>query len=343
MGRGLAALSVACFHTEVTLALPKYWGRSTLHLLSSGYCGVEFFFVLSGFVILLAHRNDFGHKDRVIPFLVKRFRRIYPTLWATLAVMIPVTILMFRSQFDLAGLPGAILILPATREGWLAVEWTLRHEIVFYLLFALCLWKPKFGLPVLALWAVLSIGDIIFSYDNPWIGWFLARFHLLFVAGMLSGWLFLNNKIAIPRTLLLSGFFLFSATWILNCTLNPWPQKFYEMLYGAGAFLIITGIVRLEQLGEVRIPRPLIFLGDASYAIYLVNFPVISAAAKIGMTFRHVPGGDLIAWISTAILAVSVGCVFHLVVEKPLLRFFTRITERWASPSLAINTSREVV
>lgn len=339
----MAAASVVLFHTEVTLALPKYWGRSIFHLFSPGYCGVEFFFVLSGFVILLAHRNDFGRTDKVVPFLVKRFRRIYPTLWATLAVMIPVTFLMFRSQFDLAGLPGALLILPSLKETWLAVEWTLRHEIIFYLLFALCLWKPKLGLPVLAVWAILSIGDVIFDYDNQWIAWFLARFHLLFAAGMVAGWLFINNKIALPRVQFILGVLLFSATWALNCTLNPWPQKFYEMLYGAGAFLMIVGIVRLEQLKSFRIPRPLIFLGDASYAIYLVNFPVISAAAKIGMAFRHLPGGDVMAWIFTVVLAVSVGCVFHLFVEKPLLRFFTRITERWASPSLAISASGEVV
>lgn len=323
------------------MALPKYWGHRILHVFSPGYCGVEFFFVLSGFVILLAHYNDFGRPDKVIPFLVKRFRRIYPILWATLALMVPVTFVVFRSNFNLAGLPGALLILPATQETWLAVEWTLRHEVVFYLLFALCLWKPKLGLPVLALWAIVSIGDIIFNYKNQWTAWFLARFHLLFAAGMVAAWLFINNRIAKPRVLFVLGVLLFSATWALNCTLNPWPQKFYEMLYGAGAFLIITGIVRLEELGNVRVPSPLVFVGDASYAIYLINFPVISAAAKVGMAFRQVPGGEIIAWIFAMVLALVVGCLFHLFVEKPILRFFTRITKKWASPSAGIESSQE--
>jgi peptidoglycan/LPS O-acetylase OafA/YrhL len=255
--------------------------------------------------------------------------------------MVPVTFVVFRSNFNLAGLPGALLILPATQETWLAVEWTLRHEVVFYLLFALCLWKPKLGLPVLALWAIVSIGDIIFNYKNQWTAWFLARFHLLFAAGMVAAWLFINNRIAKPRVLFVLGVLLFSATWALNCTLNPWPQKFYEMLYGAGAFLIITGIVRLEELGNVRVPSPLVFVGDASYAIYLINFPVISAAAKVGMAFRQVPGGEIIAWIFAMVLALVVGCLFHLFVEKPILRFFTRITKKWASPSAGIESSQE--
>jgi len=77
--RGIAALLVVLFHTTVIMNLPKYFGALPLHgLFKFGYAGVDFFFVLSGFIILHTHMNDIGKKGAIASYARKRFIRVLP-------------------------------------------------------------------------------------------------------------------------------------------------------------------------------------------------------------------------------------------------------------------------
>jgi len=89
-GRGFAAVLVVLFHvTKYYFATPKYWAGSALNgLFLFGHAGVEFFFVLSGFIMVWVHRQDVGKPSRVGAFAWKRFQRIYPFFWLILAVTV---------------------------------------------------------------------------------------------------------------------------------------------------------------------------------------------------------------------------------------------------------------
>jgi exopolysaccharide production protein ExoZ len=90
-GRGLAALSVVLYHLGGWVAQSKYWGYDPLGgVFAFGQAGVEYFFVLSGFIMLHVHRRDFGQSSMVPRFLWKRFCRIYPPYWFILALLVPV-------------------------------------------------------------------------------------------------------------------------------------------------------------------------------------------------------------------------------------------------------------
>jgi peptidoglycan/LPS O-acetylase OafA/YrhL len=75
-GRAVACLAVLLLHTDVTLTLPKYLGHDIFPIFNAGGAGVQFFFVLSGFVILLVHQKDIDNPSKVAEFLWKRFRRV---------------------------------------------------------------------------------------------------------------------------------------------------------------------------------------------------------------------------------------------------------------------------
>ena len=138
--RAVAATTVVLFHANAMLSEPKYLGFEVAPLFRAGDSGVSLFFVLSGLVMWLAHHNDFGRPGATPGFLWKRFRRIYPPMWATLILVLPVFLLVpsfgtpgARDPVMIAGAFGA---WPATSEPLLAVEWTLRHEIIFYVALA---------------------------------------------------------------------------------------------------------------------------------------------------------------------------------------------------------------
>jgi peptidoglycan/LPS O-acetylase OafA/YrhL len=93
-----------------------------------------------------------------------------------------------------------------------------------------------------------------------------------------------------------------------------------NLFYGCGAALIILGFVSLEERGKLPVPRLLVFLGEASYAIYLVHYTAISFGVKglMELSKRH-HMSDLVLFTLTASIALVVGIGFHLLVEKPIL------------------------
>lgn len=92
-GRGLAAMAVAAFHLSLLLGDTRYLNDAVfLKFTQRGNLGVDFFFVLSGFIIVFAHYKDINHPARVSDYLLKRFTRLFPVYWlytAFFAVWLP--------------------------------------------------------------------------------------------------------------------------------------------------------------------------------------------------------------------------------------------------------------
>src|SRR5687767_9589017 len=89
--RGLAALLVILFHlTEHFEATENFLFLSGFFLF--GYCGVDFFFILSGFVIYYAHFNDIANPERFKQYCIKRLIRVYPIYWA---IALPIVALYY--------------------------------------------------------------------------------------------------------------------------------------------------------------------------------------------------------------------------------------------------------
>jgi exopolysaccharide production protein ExoZ len=89
-GRGIAACFVALMHAAGYIDSDmRYWRHTGFaQAFQGGALGVEYFFVLSGAVILLAHRRDIGRPETIASYLWKRFRRVYPIYWIILTVVV---------------------------------------------------------------------------------------------------------------------------------------------------------------------------------------------------------------------------------------------------------------
>lgn len=324
-GRAFAALAVLLFHVELTLALPQYLGRDVLPLFRMGYSGVHFFFVLSGFVILLAHRADIGRADRVATFGWKRVRRIYPPLWAALLIVTPATLLWpllnNSARFDLVDLLSAATLVPATYDPVLSVIWTLRHEALFYGVFALILWKPRVGLTVGALWIVLSaVLPWTRLVADEWIRFFFTSQHLLFAFGAGAYLLFERGRIPAPAAILALGLALFAAAWAIPLLKLPLHGIVGNWMFGLGAAAAILGAAAVERGRGLPVPRWLAFLGEASYAIYLIHAPIVYAATAGALALvPALRAAPLALFTFVALASLAAGVVFHLWIERPLL------------------------
>lgn len=150
--RGLAALMVAAYHFEANSHLYH------ISFFRNAFLFVDFFFVLSGFVIAHAYASEIGTARQGAAFMVRRFGRVYPLHFVVLAAFVAVEGLkLILSQgfgintatpaFDPAGytplatLPGHIAL--TTSLGlhdtltWNGPDWSISAEFWTYLVFAL--------------------------------------------------------------------------------------------------------------------------------------------------------------------------------------------------------------
>lgn len=320
IGRAFAAVAVVLFHANLTMALPKYFGREVFPLFNEGDSGVHFFFVLSGFVIMFAHAKDIGRPSALGNYIFKRVRRIYPSLWALLVLLLPVYFFVPNlggAQVDFDVIAAAFAIVPVENESLLAVEWTLRHEVLFYAIFAVAIWKPIIGIIVGSVWVSLSAILPWFGLPYPWAFYF-SSYHLLFAFGALAYALY-RQYVLHDGWIAVAGGIIFFATWAAIFLGLAQKGDATNLAYGFGAALVILGAALIERnAGGLKIHRSLLLIGDASYAIYLCHYPAVSAACKImKLVGEKIAVPDVLVSLLSRCLRCSLGCAFTSLSNVP--------------------------
>ncbi|MCJ2130938.1 acyltransferase family protein [Methylobacterium sp. E-045] len=320
-GRAVAALAVVAFHSAIATrdfgqGLPDAVFRASGY----GAFGVDFFFVLSGFIILFAHAGDARDSQTARTYVWKRLARIY-------VPYLPVSLGLIGIYLALPRLSGStrewslltsLTLIPTGLPPALAVAWTLVHEMMFYGLFLVSYVIRRFAWLV-AGWVVLILAAAPWGMGetgNVPSAWsFLAPINLDFVLGMLAAhavWL-LNLRGA--WVVLCIGLGVLGAAVAFS---PPDPGGLHRLPHGIGLACIVAGAVRFEQVGLIRAPLFLVGLGNASYAIYLVHNPIASLAARMAARL-----GAFAAW--PLCLAFCIGCgvvvglFYHYAVERPAL------------------------
>lgn len=342
-GRGLAAVIVLLGHLGAQLALPKYFAIPVLEVpFGFGHAGVEFFFVLSGFLITHVHFNHFGDPRLIGTYARKRLIRIYPAYWVVFglvyfaALAIPATrgtvphnlhdvlsalSLVPRESLDRGG-PGSQVIL---------VAWTLQYEMTFYTLMGFFILSIPLG-------AILS-GGLLLIYlfcdaSSVFPLSFIAKdWILLFGLGALVAILCRkfpgrqhSGKVAVAGALLFGGValqeILTSGQW------NFFPTR--ALTYGLASALMLWGIVNSEQRGHVfGRSHALQQVGAASYSLYLIHFPVISILSKAAISLGASGVlGAAVTYVITLVVVFVLAIVFHRRIEIPLIE---GLNKRFAS------------
>lgn len=322
-GRGIAAVLVVLFHCNGVFNSGEYFKASPFgRFFLFGDSGVYFFFVLSGFIIFHAHAGDIGRGGRLGNYLTRRIIRIYPLYLVVMATILPVYFIhpQFGGESDRdfwSILSSLTLISDGRYTGILAVSWTLFHEILFYALFATVIWRARLGAAILAVWIAAS--PLFLTTTSARLGFFFSPLHLLFGMGIAAS-LWLRAGRPVPaRLFAIGGAMAFFAIGLDGVYLGIIPGLVRPLAYGGAATLAVVGMAKLEAAGRMRIPAWLLLLGDASYAIYLIHFPALSALAKIFSRLSILP--VFVSFIAMVLCATAAGCAAHLLIERPLITY----------------------
>lgn len=207
--RGFAALAVVAHHAALsTEAFVGAMPPAISALFVYGLLGVDFFFVLSGFIIMYAHFNDERTETTVKRYAFKRLTRIYPAYW-------PIGLALLGLYAAMPGMSASggrefsylssVLLLPADLPPALSVAWSLVHELLFYAVFML--WfvsRRAFGFG-LVLWAAVILAVQSAGGATGWLRYPLSTLNLEFMLGVLVATLYARTSLRFRPGMMIAG------------------------------------------------------------------------------------------------------------------------------------------
>jgi exopolysaccharide production protein ExoZ len=323
--RAAAALLVVFYHAFDMWSVrinPAAPGVSWVN----GAAGVDIFFIISGFVMVVSSRRIASQPRAWWTFVQQRIVRIVPLYWllttAKLVLVFFFADLALRSGIDFDYVARSYLFFPLVDGAGhfrplLPVGWTLTYEFLFYLLFALALALRVDVLRVLVPGLGLFVAVALFRTQS-WPAWTILFNTIVieFIFGValakltLRGW---QLPAGVAACLVVAGF-------ALILVVPEGSESLRTLTWGVPALAIVTGAVSLERHAATAIPRWLLALGDASYSIYLTHGFVVPVIGLV-FIFFHWTGvpAEALAAIACLVAGSIVGWVVYMVVERPTM------------------------
>jgi exopolysaccharide production protein ExoZ len=329
--RGIAASSVLFYHVSEQ-ARTRLGSEPWFGIFHAGNLGVDFFFVLSGFIILYTNGHSLGNPLAARKYVYRRLTRIYPVFLSICFIKLA---FMFAGGSVRGGKDGlgfilsSLLLWPLDRAPFLDVAWTLSFEMTFYFLF---LFLILYGA---GLWRLIQLHALAVALLNlPWLPgltfpatFLFSPFFLQFYLGCAACYLVRNWRWGrgLAWGVLMGGAAMFVLGYGLYYHLEALGELGLRTYFGLAFALIVVGSVALGAEFERLIPGWLMATGDASYSIYLMHGNLMN----LGINYLSAHGGGAgrtSPWMLLA-LAISVlvgGYLYYLFVEKPLLNLCRR-------------------
>ncbi|HEY6815284.1 MAG TPA: acyltransferase [Croceibacterium sp.] len=272
--RGLAALCIVFYH------MGDFGWIAGLRPFRHGWMLVDFFFVLSGFVITASYGARLAHGYPRWRFVLIRLGRVYPLHIVTVALFVALEFLVFRPVLNeahpLAELWRGVFLLDAFVRGagnfFAPVSWAVAVEMVLYVLAAALFGRGRWALALTVLVAAAAAWALYVQFNPLGVGRLLQRGLLGFPLGVACFWLHQRLRAIEPGAVLLSlgeAALLAVLVWLL-CLYG----KSASWIPGVDLLFVAMVLVFARDGGVVSRAlqwRPLVALGQLSFAIYMVH------------------------------------------------------------------------
>ena len=360
----LRPLTSLRFWAALWVALYTFWPNLDAGfvplLTTKGYLGVELFFVLSGFILAHVYLASFGEKRfSYRTFLWARVARVYPLHIASLlgvmalglaavsvGLSIDASVLSWKTL-----IPNLLMVHAwgfASESGWNHPSWSISAEWLAYLAF------PVFATGA---WAMRA---------RPW------RAVALTAAGLIVTYLVFERLAGFPLTQATFhwGGLRIIPCFALGCALYlayrhaPLPRPRLMALMALGLMLTSASVAAWDGItvlasgflilalasipvGQAKVlgSRPAVYLGEISYAIYMVCAPWQMLAVNLAARFS---GADTKAlplawWLMIMVGLVITSAFAHHLVERPARNFLRKFNVVRPDPVGKITKQSETV
>ena len=338
--RCFAAVNIVLFH----FSNPDWFGFMA-PVVNSGFISVSYFILLSGFVLGYNYneRARAGELDRV-RFWKARFTRIYPIYLLSILLSVGNLKLEWGSHTHAMYWAG-IVLTPLMLQGWIPAiatfmntpAWTMSAEAFYYFIFP---WLAKMKKPerlgpylwkMAAVWGLGILPGALYMFFNPdgiphpdrfsygpWL-WALKYTPYAHVASFIFGVMLANLNVMIPRDArarLWMGIGGFGGIYALLTLGSKVP---YALIHD-GLLMPLFGFIVLGLAGENGLShalgvRPLLFIGEGSYCLYLLHFNMWQLLHDTG-ALKRLGLMPYDPWISYLLLVGMALLALHFI-EKP--------------------------
>ncbi len=333
--RGFAALLVVFVHSGMLNEQAVQSGELDFQInkmFQVGRTGVDFFFVLSGFIIYYVHKVDIGRPDRFFRYVGRRLTRLVPAYWIITGLFVVLTYFSPTAdgrEQELSVIVRSLLFIPQPDGPVVSVGWSLEHEMFFYIMFGIMILSRRIGIILWTIW----LGAVAWRYlvepiPHPfrydWFGFQLEFFIGMIVAEIiLRGWI----KYSIIAIVIGVGGFIFgfymdiSHEYATNSLLG-------KVTFGLASGVLIYGVAGMDLYRRWTVPYVFRLVGDSTYSLYLIHGMILIILGEI-LQRLYIYGiiheaGTMIVAIGAA---VTGGVIFAQVVEKPAIGFMRHMLQ----------------
>jgi exopolysaccharide production protein ExoZ len=335
-GRGVAAILVVLYHAN--RMMHQYVGQSDIGaVFVFGNAGVDFFFVLSGFIIFYVHGDDIDRPERLGRYSWRRVTRIYPIYWVVTAFLIAEALAKGDwAQLDPWHVAASLTLMPASQDPILDVGWTLCHEVLFYAAFALAIVSRRAGVIAAIVGLALVLAGLVDPPGNAIMKLLESPYHVEFAFGIAAAYAARRWPLTAAPGFVAAGLVSFVIVAAFFNALSADSALSGRLLYGASSAAIIYGIAVWEAAGRIRIPAWAAFLGAASYSIYLIHTIPIGSLGRAIMWLDPGATHPDFYYLVDVICAVTAGCALYWFIERPL-----QAVTRHLRPAKAVSSPAE--
>jgi peptidoglycan/LPS O-acetylase OafA/YrhL len=311
--RGLAGIAVVWFHLTQGNPDPHFplWLEA---LGRHGWLGVEVFFVISGFVIpFVLHRSNYRLRDYGA-FVLRRIVRLDPPYFASILIAVALAYVSaavpgFRGSPPAFSAPQLLSHI-AYANGLLGfrsvnpVYWSLSIEFQYYLFIGLAAPLLLSGRQMVRIGALVALAIAALALPNKLI---VFSWLFLFELGLMTFYFR-------ARMVSLNGYLAGVALAGLGA----------HVTLGLATALVAVAATLLIAFVELN-NRPLLFLGEISYSLYLVHVPIAGRVINGGLRLGLGPAGWVLLTLAAFATAVTAAYGFHRLVERPAREWAARI------------------
>ena len=327
--RFFAATAVLVFHFGASAVDRSHPPAFLSRLLHNGYLGVSLFFVLSGYILTHTYYQRLNRPSALARYIYARWTRLYPTYILALCL----GLFAIKAPLSYLSATGVLLMVqswgsPQSAHGydWIMQAWTISIEFFFYLTFPIILLAVRRS----ALWIIVALTGglcvLIVTHGLSSVTpdtrdfrpftlsplWPLPILRLPeFALGVLA-YLLQDRFKSIAESVSTQIFTVLNI--ILIVTICAAGTSAVEKSVTAILFAALCVQLGLGCNSVTRIlaSPPLVLLGGASYAIYLLQGPVH------GILVRALPLAQ--AQLISPVMTVGLAIVVHRMIEEPARR-----------------------
>lgn len=301
----------------------------SLSFLGGGAIGVDLFFIISGFIMMYITKPD----TNFIRFFSRRFFRIAPlNIFFTLIIILISYYLYLNPEFanretlyhfpiskvDLEYFFKSVFFIHLFDTPINSIAWSLQNEFVFYTLFSICLFLRINRLFFFSVYAILIVSYGIFGdlgFENIFIKYLFSPIMIEFVMGIFLYKIYIM-KLLKPSDGILITFFMVIVILFFGKFDSFYQGSFYRVLtYGTISFFVIYLFLLYEE--KLKFAKIFVFLGDASYSLYLTHWTLFTFSTFFIFQLEQVKYYSI--YISLCLfLAFLSGIIVYKYIELPI-------------------------